>query len=210
MSIAHNLARMPNAFVVSRRHTTPRVAYWSIPPFPSFVSRAEGSGGAYLHSGVLVDLSYSTFARNRAGDAGLAVSSLGILRKISNTSFESNTYLCPSGEYGYGIEKSDQEVMKLAQKKSLTRQQANTPFILVERRHACRLLNDAALHGASLVFHYTSSSPEDCLLVDEGFEPFFCNQQRFAEQIFTDLTRWLPSYICSLPPPKIVQYVGRN
>ncbi|CAM9198462.1 unnamed protein product [Ectocarpus sp. 12 AP-2014] len=62
---------------------------------------AEGSGGAYLHSGVLVELDRSTFVRNRARDAGLAVQSLGIVENILDTAFESNTYYCSSGEYGY-------------------------------------------------------------------------------------------------------------
>ncbi|CAM9767423.1 unnamed protein product, partial [Scytosiphon promiscuus] len=38
---------------------------------------------------------------NRAGDVGPAVSSLGRAKGITNTSFESNTYFCPSGQYGY-------------------------------------------------------------------------------------------------------------
>lgn len=66
---------------------------------------AEGSGGAYLHSGVLVGLRGSTFAGNRAGDAGLAIMSHGMVEHDSyeNTSFKSNTYYCASGQYGYEV-----------------------------------------------------------------------------------------------------------
>ncbi|CAM9112289.1 unnamed protein product, partial [Sphacelaria rigidula] len=70
-------------------------------------NRAEGSGGAYLHSGVLVGLRGSTFAGNRAGDDGLAIMSHGMveLDSFENTSFRSNTYYCPSGQYGYEVTK---------------------------------------------------------------------------------------------------------
>ncbi|CAN0183065.1 unnamed protein product [Scytosiphon promiscuus] len=62
---------------------------------------AVGSGGAYLHSGPLVELGDSTFVGNRARDAGLAVQSLGYVENIHDTTFESNTYFCSSGEYGF-------------------------------------------------------------------------------------------------------------
>lgn len=71
-----------------------------------------GSGGAYLHSGVLVGLARSTFAGNRAG-GGLAVSSLGMMESIVNTSFESNAFYCPSGEYGHDVGEFEDKVTKL-------------------------------------------------------------------------------------------------
>lgn len=45
----------------------------------------------------------ATFVKNRSGDAGLAVMSLGIVEDMSNITFESNTYYCRSGTYGYEI-----------------------------------------------------------------------------------------------------------
>ncbi|CAM9477686.1 unnamed protein product [Ectocarpus fasciculatus] len=72
---------------------------------------ALGSGGAYLHSGLLVNLDNTTFVGNRAGSAGLAVSSLGILENVTDTTFESNTYYCQSGQYGYDISEVEDEVL---------------------------------------------------------------------------------------------------
>lgn len=60
-------------------------------------STAAGSGGAYLHSGVAVDLVHSTFVGNRAGEEGLAVLSLGIAENISHLVFDSNTVFCSPG-----------------------------------------------------------------------------------------------------------------
>lgn len=71
---------------------------------------AVGSGGAYLHSGLLVSLADTTFVGNRAGAAGLAVSSLGIIENVTDTTFESNTYYCQSGQYGYDISADEDEV----------------------------------------------------------------------------------------------------
>ncbi|CAM9892814.1 unnamed protein product, partial [Ectocarpus sp. 8 AP-2014] len=71
---------------------------------------AVGSGGAYLHSGLLVSLADTTFVGNRAGAAGLAVSSLGIIENVTDTTFESNTYFCQSGQYGYDISADEDEV----------------------------------------------------------------------------------------------------
>lgn len=43
----------------------------------------------------------ANFVGNRAGVAGLAVMSLGIVEDMSYTTFETNTFYCPSGQYGY-------------------------------------------------------------------------------------------------------------
>ncbi|CAB1101543.1 unnamed protein product [Ectocarpus sp. CCAP 1310/34] len=66
-----------------------------------------GSGGAYLHSGLLVSLADTTFVGNRAGAAGLAVSSLGIIENLTDTTFESNTYYCQSGQYDIGADEDE-------------------------------------------------------------------------------------------------------
>ncbi|CAM9404669.1 unnamed protein product, partial [Ectocarpus sp. 12 AP-2014] len=47
---------------------------------------------------------------NRARNAGLAVQSLGIAWNITDTTFESNTYYCSSGQYGYEYEFGEDEV----------------------------------------------------------------------------------------------------
>lgn len=85
----------------------------------------EGSGGAYLHSGVLVKLDLATFVGNRARDAGLAIQSLGIVGNIFNTTFESNTYFCPAGQYGVDVDETEDEVIALF------------PQCLVGRRRRC-------------------------------------------------------------------------
>lgn len=72
-----------------------------------------GAGGAFLQSGVLVELGRTSFVGNRATDAGLAVQSLGIAQNITTTIFESNTYYCPSGEFGYEIGEFEEEVTNL-------------------------------------------------------------------------------------------------
>ena len=64
-------------------------------------SAADGSGGAFEFSGIVVALNGSEFVGNRAGDGGLAISSLGVLESINHTLFESNTEYCPPGQYGY-------------------------------------------------------------------------------------------------------------
>ncbi|CAM9161301.1 unnamed protein product [Ectocarpus sp. 13 AM-2016] len=71
---------------------------------------AVGSGGAFQHSGIVVSLVRSEFTGNRAGDGGLAVSSLGIMEFLANTSFESNTRYCSPGEFGYEIGAFEDEV----------------------------------------------------------------------------------------------------
>ena len=73
-------------------------------------STAAGSGGAYLHSGVAVALDSCNFAGNKAGDEGLAVLSLGIAENISDVVFDSNTFSCSSGTYGYEVNVSEAEV----------------------------------------------------------------------------------------------------
>ena len=75
---------------------------------PSYT--AVGSGGAYLHSGVAVDLERCTFVGNKAGGEGLAVLSLGIAENISDVVFESNTIHCASGTYAYEMAASDSAV----------------------------------------------------------------------------------------------------
>lgn len=70
---------------------------------------AGSSGGAYLHSGVVVVIKNATFVENRAGDSGLAIMSLGIVENMFDTTFESNTYSCPSGKYGYDIDEEDMD-----------------------------------------------------------------------------------------------------
>eukprot|EP00903_Cladosiphon_okamuranus_P007092 g6891.t2 len=71
---------------------------------------AAGSGGAYLHSGVNVDLERCTFVENQAGEEGPAVLSLGIAENVSEVVFDSNTFYCSSGTYGYEMASSDPEV----------------------------------------------------------------------------------------------------
>lgn len=66
------------------------------------VFTAVASGGAYLHTGHLVELGRSTFVGHRARNAGLAVQSLGHVENIHNTTFESNTYNS-AGEYGFEV-----------------------------------------------------------------------------------------------------------
>lgn len=86
-------------------------------PLPCAIIRllvltTEATGGGYLHSGVLVELNRTTFMFNRAGAAGLAVQSLGIAENIVNTTFDSNTFFCSSGQYGYDID--EDEVSRIA------------------------------------------------------------------------------------------------
>eukprot|EP00903_Cladosiphon_okamuranus_P016944 g15619.t1 len=71
---------------------------------------ATGSGGAYLHSGVAVDLDRCTFVGNKAGEEGLAVLSLGIAENISDAEFDSNSFFCSTGTYGYEMEQTEAEV----------------------------------------------------------------------------------------------------
>lgn len=68
------------------------------------------SGGAYLHSGVAVDLQRCTFVGNKARDEGLAIVSLGIAEKMVDIVFDSNTVYCRSGEYGFEMNVSEAEV----------------------------------------------------------------------------------------------------
>lgn len=56
-----------------------------------------------------MELDGSVFVGNRARDAGLAVQSLGIAGNITDTTFESNTYHCSSGQYGYEYEIDEYE-----------------------------------------------------------------------------------------------------
>lgn len=58
----------------------------------------------------MLALNRSKFIGNRAGDGGLAISSLGVLESINNTLFESNTEFCPPGQYGYNMGEFDAEV----------------------------------------------------------------------------------------------------
>ncbi len=74
------------------------------------LSTAAGSGGAYLHSGVVLALERCTFVRNNAGDEGLAILSLGIAENISDVVFDSNAFYCGSGSYGYEMNASEAEV----------------------------------------------------------------------------------------------------
>lgn len=60
---------------------------------------SEVSGGAFLHSGVLVELSGTTFENNTAGEDGPAVMSLGQAHNISNVNFDGNTLYCGVGYY---------------------------------------------------------------------------------------------------------------
>ena len=69
-------------------------------PAPLFRRTTVGSGGAYLHSGVAVDLERCAFAGNKAYDEGLAILSLGIAENIADVVFDSNAFYCLSGEYG--------------------------------------------------------------------------------------------------------------
>lgn len=61
----------------------------------------EGTGGGYIHSGVLVLLDGSTFVGNQAGEDGPAVMSLGIAENFSSVTFDANTFYCSAGAYGY-------------------------------------------------------------------------------------------------------------
>lgn len=67
------------------------------------ICSAGVSGGALYHTGV-VTLQNVSFVANRAGDEGMAVTSIGELDKTSNASFTGNTIHCPVGEYS--IEKN--------------------------------------------------------------------------------------------------------
>lgn len=55
-------------------------------------------------------LNDAKFVRNVAGGSGLAIMSLGIIEDIFNTTFESNTYFCPAGMYGYDVGEDDEKV----------------------------------------------------------------------------------------------------
>lgn len=69
------------------------------------------SGGAILHSGVLVGLHGTTFHENRAGEDGLAIMSLGIAENFTDVTFSGQTFFCPAGEYGVDVNQSDTEVI---------------------------------------------------------------------------------------------------
>lgn len=73
-------------------------------------STAGVSGGAYLQSSVAVGIENCIFVRNRAGDEGLAILSLGSAEKISDVEFDSNAFYCSSGTYGYEMDVSEAEV----------------------------------------------------------------------------------------------------
>lgn len=79
-------------------------------PNLAYSCAAEGSGGAYLHSGIAVNLQNCTFVRNRAGGEGIAVLSLGMVEKMSSVDFDSNTKYCRSGTYGLEMNASEAEV----------------------------------------------------------------------------------------------------
>lgn len=71
----------------------------------------EGSGGAYIHSGVLVRMDGSTFLENKAGEDGPAVMSLGIAENVSDVTLDANTFYCGAGQYGFEMARSsDDEV----------------------------------------------------------------------------------------------------
>lgn len=105
-------------------HGRPYASCLSSSPILMFLA-TEASGGAYLHSGVLVKLDLATFVGNSARDAGLAIQSLGIVGNIFNTTFESNTYYCPAGQYGVDVDETEDEVIALF------------PQCLVGRRRRC-------------------------------------------------------------------------
>ena len=71
----------------------------------------EGSGGAYIHSGVLVRMDGSTFD-NKAGEDGRAILSLGIAENISEITLDANTFYCSAGLYGYESEISAENEVK--------------------------------------------------------------------------------------------------
>ena len=68
------------------------------------------SGGAFLHSGVLVALTNITFVANRAGEDGLAVMSLGLAESITNVIFSNNSFYCSAGTFGYERQNDGNEV----------------------------------------------------------------------------------------------------
>lgn len=79
-------------------------------PKLAYSCAAEGSGGAYLHSGIAVDLKNCTFVRNKAGGEGIAVLSLGMVEEMSSVDFDSNTKFCGSGTYGLEMNASEAKV----------------------------------------------------------------------------------------------------
>lgn len=67
----------------------------------------------------------AAFFGNRAGDAGLAIQSVGAVENMINTTFESNTYYCPSGQFGYDVGASEDEVMALYCEDHLANRESN-------------------------------------------------------------------------------------
>lgn len=72
-----------------------------------------------------------------------------MVENISNTFFESNTNYCPSGEYGYDVDDSEDEVTK-PQYHRLPQQYVNTLHVSVGIR-----TERVALHRGSLRPRYT-------------------------------------------------------
>ncbi|CBJ26186.1 conserved unknown protein [Ectocarpus siliculosus] len=68
------------------------------------------SGGALLHSGVLVGVHNTAFQANRAGEDGLAIMSLGIAENFTDVTFAENTFYCAPGQYGSDAHFLDEEV----------------------------------------------------------------------------------------------------
>lgn len=71
---------------------------------PVLLFPTEGTGGGYIHSGVLELLDGSTFVENKAVEDGPAVMSLGIAENFSDVTFDANTFYCSAGAYGYEVE----------------------------------------------------------------------------------------------------------
>lgn len=84
-----------------------RIPLPSTDRFPLFTAV---SGGAFLHSGVLVGLQRTNFLENTAGEDGLAIMSLGIAENFTDVTFAANKFYCPAGEYGHDVDQWDDEV----------------------------------------------------------------------------------------------------
>lgn len=71
------------------------------------------SGGGVFHHGPLDTLNGSTFLGNTAGIEGPAVTSVGFVESMFNSTFIDNSFYCPKGYYGYDEDSEAEEVILL-------------------------------------------------------------------------------------------------
>lgn len=63
-----------------------------------------------FHSGKLETLTRTVLQGNSAGQEGPAVMSIGSVKNMSGTTFANNTFFCPSGTYGFDLDRDAEEV----------------------------------------------------------------------------------------------------